>query len=238
MNENENMISEEKMDLLEASKESAAKLSEAAGALAETIKEIAEYVPTVWVDSSEPDIDAEKLNHIEEGIRNATDAVNSAIGSITQLNSDLTAIAPSDNNIRLRSGKAILVDLGDMFSIQYLTNQDNANYYRMLTFKAAGITYEVNGPNGYAGQVFVGGNYIGKTNVNVLTLDPGRYYLYAGVTEGLPEQGDFYCETFSYDNAYKTIRLFPAASGKPYFYFAKCIHGVWQGWEKYSGALI
>ena len=86
---NENMIPEEKIDLLEASKESAAKLSEAAGALAKTIEAIAEYVPTVWVDNSEPDIDAEKLNHIEEGIKSATEAVNSAIGSIAQLNSDL-----------------------------------------------------------------------------------------------------------------------------------------------------
>ncbi len=89
---NENMIPEEKIDLLEASKESAAKLSEAAGALAKTIEAIAEYVPTVWVDNSEPDIDAEKLNHIEEGIKSATEAVNSAIGSIAQLNSDLVDV--------------------------------------------------------------------------------------------------------------------------------------------------
>lgn len=86
------MIPEEKIDLLEASKESAAKLSEAAGALAKTIEAIAEYVPTVWVDNSEPDIDAEKLNHIEEGIKSATEAVNSAIGSIAQLNSDLAGL--------------------------------------------------------------------------------------------------------------------------------------------------
>lgn len=101
---NENMILEEKTDLLEASKESAVKLSEAAGALAKTIEAIAEYVPTVWVDNSEPDIDAEKLNHIEEGIKSATEAVNSAIGSIAQLNSDLTGVVDGLSPSLIASG--------------------------------------------------------------------------------------------------------------------------------------
>jgi len=34
---------------------------------------MAEYVKTTWIDEGEPAIDAEKLNKIEEGIRNMND---------------------------------------------------------------------------------------------------------------------------------------------------------------------
>jgi len=44
-----------------------------------SVEPIPEYVPTQWVDDLEPDIDADHLNHIEDGIKRATDGVNNLI---------------------------------------------------------------------------------------------------------------------------------------------------------------
>lgn len=60
-------------------------LSETAQALTVAINKIAAYVPTQWVNGTEPDIDEDNLNKIEEGIKNATNAVNSSIDAITEL---------------------------------------------------------------------------------------------------------------------------------------------------------
>ncbi len=43
------------------------------------VEKIPEYVPTQWVDETEPDIDADHLNHIEDGIKKVTDGVNNII---------------------------------------------------------------------------------------------------------------------------------------------------------------
>lgn len=43
------------------------------------VEKIPEYVPTQWVDETEPDIDADHLNHIENGIKKVTDGVNNII---------------------------------------------------------------------------------------------------------------------------------------------------------------
>ena len=44
-----------------------------------SVEKIPEYVPTQWVDETEPDIDADHLNHIEDGIKKVTDGVNNII---------------------------------------------------------------------------------------------------------------------------------------------------------------
>jgi len=35
-----------------------------------------EYIPTIWVNGTTPAINATNLNHIENGIKNSTDAIN------------------------------------------------------------------------------------------------------------------------------------------------------------------
>lgn len=68
-------------------------------ALETTLQAVEPYVPTKYVDYSEPDIDAEHLNHAENAIKLATDALNLAISTINtlssavdQLNRDMTVI--------------------------------------------------------------------------------------------------------------------------------------------------
>ena len=56
-------------------------------ALETTLQAVEPYVPTKYVDYSEPDIDAEHLNHAENAIKLATDALNLAISTINTLSS-------------------------------------------------------------------------------------------------------------------------------------------------------
>ena len=53
-----------------------------AQALASALEKIEAYVPTEYVDNSEPDIDAENLNHAEQGIMRVTNLLNAAVDVI------------------------------------------------------------------------------------------------------------------------------------------------------------
>lgn len=58
-------------------------------ALAQSLSKIEAYIPTKYVNDDSPDLDADNLNHAEQGIKRVTDALNLAIDAITALNSDL-----------------------------------------------------------------------------------------------------------------------------------------------------
>lgn len=53
-----------------------------AQALASALEKVEAYVPTEYVDNSEPDIDAEHLNHAEQGIMRVTNLLNAAVDVI------------------------------------------------------------------------------------------------------------------------------------------------------------
>lgn len=101
-----------------------------AQALASALAKIEAYVPTEYVDNSEPDLDAEHLNHAEQGIMRVTNLLNAAVdviqgqesrladaenkigtaaltggmtdlsSGLNKLNSDLTSILPFNNTIK------------------------------------------------------------------------------------------------------------------------------------------
>ena len=50
---------------------------------------INEYIPTEWVDNAAPAINAANLNHIELGIKNATDETIRLDGEIIRVDGDL-----------------------------------------------------------------------------------------------------------------------------------------------------
>lgn len=60
-----------------------------AEALASALAKIEAYVPTEYVDNSEPDIDAEHLNHAEQGIMRVTNLLNAAVDVIQGQESSL-----------------------------------------------------------------------------------------------------------------------------------------------------
>ena len=74
-----------------------------AQALADALAKIEVYTPTTWVDNSSPDIDAEHLNKPEQAIKRVTDALNSAVDVIKDLQYQITknsgAISDVNNNL-------------------------------------------------------------------------------------------------------------------------------------------
>ena len=74
-----------------------------AQALADALTKIEVYTPTTWVDNSSPDIDAEHLNKPEQAIKRVTDALNSAVDVIKDLQSQVTKnsgdISDVNNNL-------------------------------------------------------------------------------------------------------------------------------------------
>lgn len=119
-----------------------------AQALASALEKIEAYVPTEYVDNSEPDIDAEHLNHAEQGIMRVTNLLNAAVdviqgqqsrledaenkigtaeltGGMTDLSSGLNAVNSDLKNMWSLSGNQTLVpNNSDMHT--YLTP---GNYY-------------------------------------------------------------------------------------------------------------
>jgi hypothetical protein len=87
-----------------------------AQALADALTKIEAYTPTTWVDNSSPDIDAEHLNKPEQAIKRVTDALNSAVDVIKDLQSQVTKnagdISTVNNNLGNKGGfrKVILDD--------------------------------------------------------------------------------------------------------------------------------
>lgn len=63
--------------------------NEVALALSAALSKIETYVPTNYVDNSEPDIDAENLNHAEQAIMRVTNLANAAVDVIQNLQSQL-----------------------------------------------------------------------------------------------------------------------------------------------------
>lgn len=83
-----------------------------AQALADALAKIEVYTPTTWVDNSSPDIDAEHLNKPEQAIKRVTDALNSAVDVIKDLQSQVTknsgAISDVNNNLSNKADKTFL----------------------------------------------------------------------------------------------------------------------------------
>lgn len=119
-----------------------------AQALASALAKIEAYVPTEYVDNSEPDLDAEHLNHAEQGIMRVTNLLNAAVdviqgqesrlvdaenkigtaeltGDMTDLSSGLNALKSDLKNMWSLSGNQTLIpNNSDMHT--YLTP---GNYY-------------------------------------------------------------------------------------------------------------
>lgn len=85
----------------------------AAQALADALQKIEAYTPTVWVDNESPDIDAMHLNKAEQAIMRVTDAMNSAVDTIKDLQSQLNTTNNNLSKVAIKS---------DLFSSGSITN--------------------------------------------------------------------------------------------------------------------
>lgn len=83
------------------------------------LNKLAEYVPTEYVNNSEPDIDAEHLNNTEQGLLRVTNLLNGAVDVINDLQTTVakqaSAIETLNSKLRIYtsipSGKSTFFDL-------------------------------------------------------------------------------------------------------------------------------
>lgn len=131
-----------------------------AQALASALAKIEAYVPTEYVDNSEPDLDAEHLNHAEQGIMRVTNLLNAAVdviqgqqsrladaenkigadaltGGMTDLSSGLNKL---DSDLTLKANGYIVMSNLDLNSIEFgiylvtnAVNAPDANWWMILS---------------------------------------------------------------------------------------------------------
>lgn len=144
-----------------------------AQALADALTKIEAYTPTTWVDNSSPDIDAEHLNKPEQAIKRVTDALNSAVDVIKDLQSQATknagAISDVNNNLSKLNGKM----LGSNYVMNYSDFSDlSVNVYSVETFAT---TPSGNAPENNVGDFRITRLGMNNSKYNTLILTSPRY---------------------------------------------------------------
>ena len=110
------------------------------------INPIETYVPTIYVNNSEPDLDETNLNHAEQALKRVTDAANAAILALESLDSAKIDAAKIVNNLlatdtstvlsgpmgkalgdRLTAAENLLTRLNGEMAFQELINSFNLN---------------------------------------------------------------------------------------------------------------
>lgn len=100
-----------------------------AQALADALAKIEAYTPTTWVDNSSPDIDAEHLNKPEQAIKRVTDALNSAVDVIKDLQSQVTKNAGDISTVNNNLSKKLFVKIGDTSNGNHSQIDQIADFY-------------------------------------------------------------------------------------------------------------
>lgn len=77
------------------------------------LNKLAEYVPTEYVNNSEPDLDAEHLNNTEQGLLRVTNLLNGAVDVINDLQTTVAqqASAIETLNSKIQTGTSASVDI-------------------------------------------------------------------------------------------------------------------------------
>lgn len=100
-----------------------------AQALASALEKIEAYVPTEYVDNSEPDIDAEHLNHAEQGIMRVTNLLNAAVDVIQGQESRLADAETKIGTAALTGGMTDLSSGLNTLNSNITKNTGSKNYY-------------------------------------------------------------------------------------------------------------
>lgn len=89
------------------------------------IENIQEYIPTVYVNDSEPDLDETNLNKTEQAIKRVTDAANKAIDALKQLDREKLALSAISNVLSDATDKVPSLALAN--TMQLAINDLNTN---------------------------------------------------------------------------------------------------------------
>lgn len=142
-NENANIeempLSETEGDSLETVSEPMALSDAVVQSLADALTKIETYVPTVWVDNTEPDIDAEHLNHAEQAIMKVTALMNGAVDVIQDLQSQVTTL---NNNYQLAEKAVLFIAGSGDPAKEYLRVYDSPDTLHQLVLTGSGFTFD------------------------------------------------------------------------------------------------
>lgn len=138
-----------------------------AEALASALAKIEAYVPTKYVDNSEPDIDAEHLNHAEQGIMRVTNLLNAAVDVIQGQESRLADAETKIGTAALTGGMTDLsIGLNTLYSnIEMLGTRvlfENNPPYKIgnnlseIIEKLDGWSIDMRANTFYVGIIFIG----------------------------------------------------------------------------------
>lgn len=161
----------------------------AAQALADALQKIEAYTPTVWVDNESPDIDAVHLNKAEQAIMRVTTAMNSAVDTIKDLQSQLNT---TNNNLSKISYSWPIRFVGNGESLRTVVNE----YCKTNTSQKYLLNRIADSPFVYDGTTIISGS---------LTLDYSRGYwdnhpLYTLISDNIVYTGSLDISKWQVDN--------------------------------------
>ena len=194
------------------------------------IEKIQEYVPTVYVNDSEPDLNETNLNKTEEALKRVTDAANKAIDALKQLEQEklsLSAISSvlSDANDKVPS-------LALVNAMQKEIDETNSN----LDSKAnadtvSGLSADLNNVKESINPLKT--SLVGDINNN--TVGVVNIVAWDSNTTSTPKStgntiyGNGFCLTYSTGNQW--LCQLAMAVGDSHLFTRYRRDSVWSGWE-------
>ena len=99
------------------------------------LNKLAEYVPTEYVNNSEPDIDAEHLNNTEQGLLRVTNLLNGAVDVINDLQTTVAKQASAIETLNSKTPKTITKSYSNV-----VINSSSTPAYKVLdSFSDLGV---------------------------------------------------------------------------------------------------
>lgn len=194
------------------------------------IENIQEYIPTVYVNDSEPDLDETNLNKTEQAIKRVTDAANKAIDALKQLDREKLALSAISNVLSDATDKVPSLALAN--TMQLAINELNSN----LDSKAnadtvSGLTADLNNVKESINPLKT--SLVGDINNN--TVGVVNIVAWDSNTTSTPKStgntiyGNGFCLTYSTGNQW--LCQLAMAVGDSHLFTRYRRDGVWSGWE-------
>lgn len=193
------------------------------------IENIQEYIPTVYVNDSEPDLDETNLNKTEQAIKRVTDAANKAIDALKQLDREKLALSAISNVLSDATDKVPSLALVNI--MQLAINDLNSN----LDSKAnadtvSGLSADLNNVKESLSPLKT--SLVGDINNN--TVGVVNIVAWDSNTTSTPKStgntiyGNGFCLTYSTGNQW--LCQLAMAVGDSHIFTRHRREGVWSGW--------
>nr|DAZ08381.1 MAG TPA: hypothetical protein [Caudoviricetes sp.] len=193
------------------------------------IENIQEYIPTVYVNDSEPDLDETNLNKTEQAIKRVTDAANKAIDALKQLDREKLALSAISNVLSDATDKVPSLALAN--TMQRAINDLNSNLESKANADTvSGLSADLNNVKESLNPLKT--SLVGDINnntagvVNIVAWDSNTAS--TPKSTGNTAYGNGFCLTYSLGDQW--LCQLAMAVGDPNLYTRYRREGVWSGW--------